>query len=137
MYCLGNNIFITCVFHIFFQSILNVKEIQSDKGLSGAKVVVEIGTAHHQAQKFKFQTRSKNKNSVYFDVPEGILIGWHVYQPRYQAHSNTDTAITPFKEATKLLKMIDINVHICLSKYEDIDENGSEKDAVVGTVLLL
>ena len=69
-------------------------------------------------------------------MPEGILIGWHVYQPRDQTHSNSDTAITPFKETTKLLKTIDINVHICLSKYEDIDENGSEKDAVVGTVLL-
>ena len=147
-----------------FQSTLYVKEVQSDKGVSGALVELEVGVDGRRAQKIKIETNGKNDDSVVLDMPEGLLVGYQVFGPQDNGYKyEKDVSVTPFKRTVKLLKtvtfiligkislnffvtthvlkcmlppfvQIDVNIHICLSKYLN-DENGSEKDAVVETIL--
>ena len=75
----------------------------------GAQITVEIGLAQLHARTFKFDIRGKTKDSLYFDVPDGILISWHIHGPKDQRHQpfpNVDSSITPFKKTAKLLKTV-------------------------------
>ena len=75
----------------------------------GAQITVEIGLAQLHARTFKFDIREKTKDSLYLDVPSGILISWHIHGPKNQWHQpfpDVDSSITPFKKTAKLLKTV-------------------------------
>lgn len=89
-----------------FQSVLKVEEIQSGKGLSGAKVEIEVGVAHQAAQTFIFEVSHDYDDSVHFHMSEdGILVGWHVYGSDNHQR-DIGTGITPFRTKAKLLKTV-------------------------------
>ena len=90
-----------------FQSTLYVKEVQSDKGVSGALVELEVGVDGHRAQKIKIETNGKNDDSVVLDMPEGLLVGYHVFGPQDNGYKyEKDVSVTPFKRTVKLLKTV-------------------------------
>ena len=103
-----------CVFNKMlscFQSTLYVKEVQSDKGLSGALVELEVGVDGHRAQKIKIETKGENDDSVVLDMPEGLLVGYQVFGPQEHGDHDgykyeKDVSVTPFKRTARLLKTV-------------------------------
>ena len=93
-----------------FQSALYVKEVQSDKGLSGALVELEVGVDGHRAQNIRIETKGQNDDSVVLDMPEGLLVGYQVFGPQEHGDNNykyeKDVSVTPFKRTVKLLKTV-------------------------------
>ena len=104
-----------------FQSTLYVKEVQSDKGVSGALVELEVGVDSHQAQKIRIETNGQNDDSVVLDIPEGLLVGYQVFGPQEHGANNykyeKDVSVTPFKRTVKLLKTVTLNLIGKISLY--------------------
>jgi hypothetical protein len=92
---------------ILFQSKLEVIERQSDRGLSGSIVKLEVGVASMHAMEARLKLGGQA--TVYLDTPKGLLVAWSVEGPKHQAHiphPHRSHSIAPFHQKSHLLKTV-------------------------------